>query len=174
MKQQDIRWLPLPIATIISLSISDLLPQQSLGGKYLSTHILAFGLESTRYQFVSYAIIVSLFLVYVFTLLFTNKITKNIFQFAKNLGLYLLTGVALFIVFIELSFKKFLLVLILFVFGFSVQKKQLIKNAFIKVIPHRLIKFSLSVFCIAYVSLFIVIQIRSHIPPKNGRYRIPA
>jgi hypothetical protein len=24
------------------------------------------------------------------------------------------------------------------------------------------------------ISLFIVIQIRSHIPPKNGRYRIPA
>lgn len=159
MKQQDIRWLPLPIATIISLSISDLLPQQSLSGKYLSTHILAFGLESTRYQFVSYSIIVSLFLVYVLTLLFTSKITKNIFQFGKNLGLYLLIGVAFFIVFIELSFKKFLLILIFFLCGFSVQKKQLVKNAFIKVIPHRLVKFSLSVFCIAYVSLFYVLPL---------------
>jgi hypothetical protein len=159
LKQKDTTWLPLPIATIMALSISDLLPQQSLSGTYLSTHILAYGLESTRYHFASYAVIVSTFFVYTFFLLYTNKNSKNVFQVSKNIGLFVFTGVAFFIVFIELSLIKFLLVLLLFLFGFSVQKKQIILSAFTEMLPRHFGKLCLSVFCFAYFILFYLLPL---------------
>jgi hypothetical protein len=143
----------------MALSISDLLPQQSLSGTYLSTHIFAFGLESTRYHFASYAIIVSIFLFYIFFSLYADKNSKTDFKTSKNIGLCVFAGLAFIIVSIELSLRKFLLVLLLFIFALSVKRNQIILSAVIEMLPRHFGKFCLSVFCFVYLILFYLLPL---------------